>query len=403
MTRSAVLDSLPEVASYSLDKASTENIYAGEGQSLSRQARDTRTGPPPKYQRAFVEALTLYTDVIKGSKRAALNFQEAMTTADFQFLFGDIIDRQMLAAYQQAPVQWNQLSRRGRVRDFRTVKRFTLDGGEAILSEVGEQSEYPAAALQDGDYEYRVRKHGRRIPLSWETLINDDLDAFADIPSRLGNASRRSEERFATALYATPSGPANPFFSAGNGNLTDEELTIPGLQEAFRLFGEQVDEDGAPIFVEAATLVVPPSLEVQARNILNATEITQAVGSGVGNQTGAGSDQLRVTNWMRNRVSLIVNPWLPIVDQTTGSTAWYLFADPNAGRPAMEVGFLIGHESPELFQKHPNATRVGGGMVDPTDGDFGTDSVEWKVRHVFGGTRMDPKSAVASNGTGSGS
>lgn len=396
--RSTALDALPEVASYTAGQASTENLYAGEGTSLSQRARRGRSGPSPAYQRAFVEALDLYKSVIQGSKRAALDFQEAMTTSDFQFLFGDIIDRQMLAAYQQMPVNWSRLARRGRVRDFRTVKRFTLDGSEAILDEVGEQSEYPAAALHDGDYEYRVRKHGRRVPLSWETLINDDLDAFADIPRRLGNASRRSEERFVTALYATSAGPAAPFFSAGNANVTDAVLGIPGLQEAFRLFGEQLDTDGAPIFVEAATLVVPPSLEVVARNILNATEITSAVGSGPGNDTGAGSDQLRVTNWMRNRVELVVNPWLPIVDQATGSTAWYLFAGPEAGRPAMEVGFLIGHETPELFQKHPNATRVGGGAVDPTDGDFGTDSVEWKVRHVFGGTNMDPKSAVASTG-----
>ena len=88
-------------------------------------------------------------------------------------------------------------------------------------------------------------------------------------------------------------------------------------------------------------------------------------------------------------------------DTTTGSTAWYLFANPSSGRPALEIGRLIGHESPELFQKSPNATRVGGGTVDPTDGDFDTDSVEWKVRHVMGGTLMDPKSALASTGTGS--
>jgi hypothetical protein len=35
------------------------------------------------------------------------------------------------------------------------------------------------------------------------------------------------------------------------------------------------------------------------------------------------------------------------------------------------------------------------------DGDFDTDTVEYKVRHVMGGTLMDPKAAVASNGSGS--
>jgi len=388
---------LEEVGRFSRERASTTALYAGEGASVSQRARARRANADARYQKRYSEAMGLYKDVLKGSKRAALDFQEAMTTSDFSFLFGDIIDRQMLAAYQQMPVQWEQLARTGRVRDFRTVKRFTMDGGESVLQEVGEQSEYPAAELNDGDYEYRVRKFGRRIPLSWETLINDDLDAFADIPRRLGNAARRSEERFATSLYATASGPDSTFFATGNANKTDVQLNVDGLQEAMRMLGEQRDTEGSPIYIEAATLVVPPSLEVPARNILNATEILAANGGG----PGTGNDQLRVTNWMRNRVSLIVNPWLPIIDTTTGSTAWYLFANPNAGRPAMEIGRLIGHESPELFQKSPNATRVGGGTVDPTDGDFDTDSVEWKVRHVLGGTLMDPKSALASTGTGS--
>jgi hypothetical protein len=390
-------DQLEEVGRFPRSGASTSALYAGEGTSVSQKARARRANADPNYQKSFSEALKLYKSVLQGSRRAALDFQEAMTTSDFSFLFGDIIDRQMLAAYQQAPVQWDRIARAGRVRDFRTVKRFTLDGGESVLEEVGEQSEYPAASLTDDAYEYAVRKFGRRIPLSWETLVNDDLDAFADIPRRLGNAARRSEERFATTLYTGTSGPDSTFFSVGNANLTDVQLTVSGLQEAMRMLGEQRDTEGGPIYIEAATLVVPPALEVPAMNILNATEILAANGGG----NGVENDQLRVTNWMRNRVSVVVNPWLPIVDTTTGSTAWYLFANPSTGRPALEIGRLIGHESPELFQKSPNATRVGGGLVDPTDGDFDTDSVEWKVRHVMGGTLMDPKSALASTGVGS--
>jgi hypothetical protein len=404
-----VLDVLPEVASWRASEAGTDAIYRGEGSSLSARVRKANRSGNPAYRQALLEAARLYASVIKGSKRAALDFQEAMTTSDFQLLFGDILDRQILASYQQMPVQWDQIARRGRVRDFRSVKRFTLDGGEAILDLVKEQSEYPAAALVDGSYEYAVKKYGRRIPLSWETLINDDLDAFSDIPQRLGNAARRSEERFATALYASSTGPNSTFFSTANKNLlevsdvsaaggsgfTTTALNITSLQAAFTRLAAQVDADGAPIYVDAVYLVVPPALEVVARNIINASEILAANGGG----DGTGNDQLRVSNWMRNRVTLIVNPWLPIIDTTTGNSAWYLFANPNAGRPAMEVGFLIGHEVPELFQKSPNATRVGGSLIDPLDGDFDSDSVEWKLRAVFGGTLMDPKSALAATGT----
>lgn len=403
-----VLDVLPEVATMRAQDASTDRLYAGEGRSLSAAARRRRATESAAYQRRLMEAARLYAQVINGSRRAALDFQEAMTTSDFQLLFGDVLDRQILANYQSMPVSWDQVARRGRVRDFRTVKRFTLDGGEAILDEVKQQSEYPAASLTDGKYEYAVTKRGRRIPLSWETLINDDLDAFADIPRRLGNAARRSEERFWTTLFASSTGPNSTFFSAGNKNTitpttsssaqSNPALTVTGLQYAFEVLGRQVDTDGAPIYVEGTVLVVPPALEVAARNILNATEIITAAGSGGASSDAGRPDQLRVANWMANRTRLVVDPWLPIIDTTTGNTAWYLFADPNVGRPSMELGFLIGHEMPELFQKTPNAVRVGGGPVDPTDGDFETDSVEWKLRHVWGGTLMDPKSGVASTG-----
>lgn len=395
---SNVLDVLPDVANWSAREASTDTIYAGEGRSLSAAARRQRAQENAVYQRRLMEAASLYARVINGSRRAALDFQEAMTTSDFQLLFGDVLDRQILANYQQQPVVWDQVARRGRVRDFRTVKRFTLDGGEAILADVKQQSEYPAASLTDGKYEYAVTKKGRRIPLSWETLINDDLDAFADIPRRLGNAARRSEERFWTALFASSTGPNSTFFSTGNKNLltagASSALSVSALQAAYTLLGQQIDTDGSPIYIESVVLVVPPALKVVANNIINATEILAATGGGA----GTGQDQLRAANWLRNDVSVVVDPWLPIIDTTKGNTAWYLFANPNVGRPAMEVGFLIGHESPELFQKTPNAVRVGGGPIDPTDGDFETDSVEWKLRHVYGGTLMDPKSGVASPG-----
>ena len=243
---------LEEVGRFNRRNASETALYAGEGTSVSKRARARRANADPNYQKSFSEAMTLYKNVLKGDKWAALRFQEAMTTSDFSFLFGDIIDRQMLASYQQMPVQWTALARSGRVRDFRTVKRFTLDGGESILQEVGEQSEYPAASLADNDYEYSVRKFGRRIPLSWETLINDDLDAFADIPRRLGNAARRSEERFATALYAKSTGPDATFFSVANANRTDVQLNVSGLQEAMRMLGEQTDTEGDTIFEQVS-------------------------------------------------------------------------------------------------------------------------------------------------------
>lgn len=395
--------SLGLVGSYTggTDNAATERIYAREGRRIGRRGQD------PRYQRALSEALDLYDRVMTGSRRAALDFQESMSRSDFQFLFGDVLDRQLLGAYNTMPVNWDITARRGRVRDFRTVKRFTLDGGRGVLGKVGELAPYKARAVVDGAYEYHVEKYGAEIPVSWETVVNDDLDALSDLPSTLGLAARRTEERFATALYASSTGPSSTFFTNGNKNLinatvggagvpTNPALSVSGLQYAMQIMGQQVDSDGGPIYVQSVVLEVPPALEVAANNIVNSTEILAASGGG----DGTGNDQLRVQNWMRNRVQVRVNPWLPIIDTTTGNSAWYLFAAPSSGRPPMEVGFLIGHETPELWMKSPDAVRVGGGMVNPEEGDFEHDGIRYRVRHVLGGTLMDPKMAVASKGTG---
>jgi hypothetical protein len=66
------------------------------------------------------------------------------------------------------------------------------------------------------------------------------------------------------------------------------------------------------------------------------------------------------------------------------------------------MAFLRGWEDPAVFIKSANARRVGGGGdIDPLDGDFDTDSVAYKVRHVLGTAVVDPKATVASNGSGS--
>lgn len=389
------MELLDLIESYNAQDASTERLYAREGRSV----RGGRIRSTPQYQRSLLEATNLYKDVLSG-RTATWRLQEAMSTSDFASLFGDIIDRQMLSAYQHMPVVWQAVAKRGTVRDFRTVKRFALDGGEAILSEVKQASEYPAASVADTPYSYSVKKYGRRLPFTWESFVNDDLDALKDMPKRLANAARFSEERFVTDLFAGSTGPDSAFFTAGNSNVVtlNPALSVAGLTTAFNTLAAQVDTDGNPIYLGGVVLMVPPALKITANNIINATEILAADGGG----DGTGNNQLRVANWLRNEVQVAVNPWLPVVSNgSNGNTSWYLFADPNVGRPAMEVGFLATHETPELFMKSPNATRIGGGLVDPMDGDFDTDAIDHKVRHVFGGTLMDPRSAVASNGSGS--
>lgn len=373
------------------EEATLQRLFGGEGRRVT-------VNRAMRYQRMLTEAVKLVADVYQG-RRHPHYLQEAMTTSDFPYLFGDILDRQLLAAYRETVPVWQNFVHRARVRDFREVKRFSAYGVDQVLDEVPQATDYPIASMYENTpYTYAVVKHGRKVPYSWETLINDDLGAFEDTPNRLGRAARRSESKFVTRMYVDASGPNASFYTAGNKNIVtgNPALSITAVQTALTVLGSQVDEQGEPIEIGVVELVVPPALKVTALNILNALQLWINENKAAGN-----SEQNLVTaNWMKAEFRLSVDPYIPIVaSSANGNTSWFLFANPDDGRPALEIGFLIGHEEPEIFMKLPNAVRIGSGSTDAMSGDFDTDSVEYKVRHVFGGTRMDPKMTVGSNGT----
>lgn len=392
------MDFLDLVESIAVESAYRDALPATEGLNVGAHAR--RSQSDPRYLRRLTESVKFLDRVYRG-RIPTYRLREAMTTSDFPLLFGDILDRQTLGAYAELPQTYRNVARVGTVPDFRTVNRYAVNGAESVLAQVHELEEYKASSVTATRYQYSVAKYGRRMPFSWETIINDDLNLLQDAPARFARAARRSEERFATGLYVSSTGPNATFFSNVNKNIVNmangaasnnPALSITGLQDAMVVLAKQLDTDSEPIVIEAVELVVPPSLEITARNILNAVQLI----------VGADSAPQRIVteNWMRNRVRLSVNPYLSLINTTNGATAWYLFASASNGRPALEVGFLRGYEAPQLFMKSPNAVRVGAGTVDPMMGDFDNDSFDYKVRHVFGGTLIDPKMAVASNGTG---
>lgn len=372
--------------------------------SYTRQRRRQRGGD--RYRRAVRECARLI-DRVRARELPSMWLYEAMSTSDFQLIFSDIIDRQLLGFWAEVPAVWRNFFRVGTLRDLRTANAYYMDGGEGQLLPVKELGEYLAAKLTPGKYTRKLDKYGRVMGISLEMILNDDLEAITDIPRRFARAARRTESKLATSAYVSASGPHSSFYTSGNKNIINSAngasadnppLSITGLQDGLLVLGKMVDADSEPIVIEAVELVVPPALELIAQNVLNATEIRTTAAS-----AGAASNiELTVANWMRNRVRLNVDPYIPHVATTAnGNTSWWLVASSTSERPAFAFDHLAGREQPQLFMKAADAVRVGGGTVDPLDGDFDHDEIRYKVRHFAGASRLEPKATVASNGTGS--
>ena len=339
----------------------------------------------------------IYNGIIKGrrlsSTERAFRVEEALTTSDFPLMFGDVLDRLLLAAYKTVEPAWKPFTKMSTVKDFRDAYRFAVYGSDQFLPQVGEKGEYLASKLDELRYTIAVLKYGRQIDLSWEAMINDDLGALRDIPERFAKAAVRTEHRIMTTLYASDEGAhtegagGNLYELGINCNIAasaDCPLTIANLEHGVKTMNQFTDIGGEPILASPKFLVVCPALEFTARQIL-----TSALKMWT-DDAGGVLDAHPTSNVIATiGLQLIVDKYLPVVN--TGAdqdTQWYLFSDP-ADIASLEAAHLSGHESPEIAMKSSDKVTVGGGPISPFSGDFATDNVFYRVREVFGGTKLD--------------
>lgn len=369
--------------------------------AADRSALGPRPAFPERLQPRLLHVLDLFESSCHGDRMASARLaEEAMSTSDFPYLMGTAIDRSLLQYYRSVPSVWERFASRSQVNDFRPKRWDDLLGGMALLDEVAELDEYPQGSVSEAEYSLTVRKYGRRIGISWELIINDNLNALQQLPGRLAQAAKNTENQLATRVLVTAAGPDATFFSAGHGNKLagNPALSVTSLQAAWTHLATKRDADGNPIVLSGAVLMVPPALFITASNIVNA-QLTRAI---TGGGDGTGNDQLEVRgNGIPGNLEVVSNPWIPTIDVSgTATTTWYLLPTPNAGRPALTLGFLRGHETPDLRVKADTGSSLGGGPVGPEEGSFDNDDIAWRIRHVTGGVTLDPNTAVVSTGAG---
>ena len=352
----------------------------------------------PDHRRRVLAVAQLFESALRGDRYAMLEFgdlmrgsarqvREEMSTSDFPILFGDTLSRELARRYENAQPVWRQFAARQLKRDFRASKIIDFTGGRAILDQVRELAPYPERAKAESSFETMLAKYGARLAWSWEDQVNDDLGAFGSAPNDLSVSAVNTEDYLATSVLCTAAGPNTTLL----GTAGTAALSTDALEAGIASITQATDDDGNPIVIGTPILVVPQALALTAQNIVNTTEI----------RTTSGSKQSLVSgNGLSATPRIVVNPWLSVIDQTANkNTTWYLLPDPSGPRPAVYLSFLAGYESPDLRVKADAGMRLGGGTVDPSEGSFERDSVEYRVRHVVGGNAGFDDAVYVSNGS----
>lgn len=290
--------------------------------------------------RAFLNARGVRTSSMDRSRLVdALLVRTGLhTTTDFPGLFEDAANKNLRAAYEAAPQTWLPISKLVTLSDFKPSRQLQVGDAPSLL-EILEHGEYTFGTIGEAKEVIQLKTYGRMFGITRQALINDDLNAFGEVPAAFGRKARDIESDLAWAQITT-----NPlmgdgialFTAATHFNLTASGTVISvaslGIGRA-ALRNQKGIDAVTPLNLSPRYLIVPAALETIADQFV--TQITPAL-SGSVNPFSAGG---------RTPLSTIVEPRLDV----NSATAWYMATDV-ASAPLLYHGILDGQEGPLVTQ-----------------------------------------------------
>jgi hypothetical protein len=360
-----------------------------------------------------VEAAKLLEGAIRGDRMDKLKLQEGISTSDLPVQLAPTINKIMLANYAEQPKVWDMFASRLVVDDFRPTQYMNLayedDGldneGDKFragsLPTVGEYDEYPTAGwFSFSEAEFAVKKAGSRIRFSWESIINDgNISILERLPLELARKAAGKEDEEVTKQLVTSSGLNTANFKTANQNrLTgNPELTLESLEAAITAANVQTYNGNSITPLSRFVLVVPQALELTAKKILAVQQVRTEVTS------GDTVTSVVAGNPIASSIQIVVNPWIKkIYNNSAADKFWFLLPVPSDTlNPGLVLGFLRGHETPELRVKANGGLYLGGGAVPAREGSFDNDDFEMRIRHIATGGFLLPTGTIASTGAGS--
>jgi hypothetical protein len=298
--------------------------------------------------------------------------ESAALTSTFPNLLLNSMTKRLLQDYAELGMgSLEQIVTYADTRDFKTQDRVRM-GYLGELSTVAEDAPYTDFALVgDERVHYNPTKRGNTLPVTRETMLNDDLGKIQTFVARIARASRKTLKRFITNFLVNNGNydvDGASWFNAAHNNLGSAPLSVLALIAAEVSLANQTEQNsGEMLGLTLDWIAVPFSLKAAAYQINNAQFYNPGPGIQVPNPF-----------WQRfgeNGERIIVNEMF-VGDPSPHS--WYYGTLP-ANAPFLEVGFVQGQREPVIVLQN-----------EPTQGAVFTNEVlTYKVRHEYGGDMTD--------------
>ena len=226
-----------------------------------------------------------------------------------------------------------------------------------------ELQDYAVVRQGDNVERWMPAERGHMAQVSRLSIINDDLDAFRDIPMRFAKSATRTINEYVAGLFTAGSG-AGRNLSDGNavmhsshgGNVGASALSRASLTTGIQAIEEQEDTAGGRLDLTAEFLLVPNRLRPTAHELLASARVPDNANNAVNWLNSYGIERtINVPNW-------------------SDVNNWYLMAGPSQ-ITSIQLGFLGGRRVPDFIAQ-----------TSPTEGlNYTHDVMSWKQRWDFGG------------------
>lgn len=242
----------------------------------------------------------------------------------------------LLQGYTAVEAVWDRIASIRSVSDYKTVTGVRLNGG-FNFEDVAPSGELKSADATDETRTIRAKLTGRMSSITMVDIVNDDLGALTQVPSRLGRGAAVKLNQDFWAEFAANNATFYRAETAAAGNA----LQISSLRTALASYRKLTDPDGNPLGITPSILLVPPELEMTAEELMGSSVLI----------TGANETRGNV-NVFAGRFQVVSSAYL------TSATTWWLVANP-AELPAMEVAFLNGQRLPTVQQADADFNMLG--------------------------------------------
>jgi len=282
--------------------------------------------------------------------------QMAMSTSDFPLIFAAVSEQLVRDSYEHINRTFTPFTRRTTLNDFRANNTASLSGAPE-LKKKNESGEYEYGSLSETGSSIRLETYGRLLRFTREMIVNNEIGNMTKLAQSYGADAEAKENDVVWQLFIdNPTLPdKKKLFSAGHENLaaTAAALSVESLSVARKSMRLQKNSSERVMNLEARYLIVPPSLETAAEQIV--AQITPTESKNV--------------NPFSGKLQIIVEPRLEALNN---GKSWFLAAEPMLV-DTIEYAYLSGNE----------------GVFIETVENFKTDDLLHKARLDFGAAVVD--------------